>query len=113
MTINRHTPTPYWIDDDGFVAAGSGDSYVTVADVHCRPSADAGDEMEANAKFIVGACNAYHQLVEALDQLNEAAWALDAAIDGATDQFDDEVADLQRALKKVANVRRSAEGSAP
>jgi hypothetical protein len=51
-------------------------------------------------------------LREALAELVEAAWALDAAIDGVTDQFDDEIADLQRALRKAVRARRSLAGDA-
>ena len=47
-----HTPEPWWLDDDGFIAAGSGDTYSTGADPHCRPSADYGEENEANARRI-------------------------------------------------------------
>lgn len=30
--MNKHTPGPWWVDDDGYVAAGSGDNYVTIAE---------------------------------------------------------------------------------
>lgn len=32
---SKHTPGPWWRDDSGFVAAGSGESYVTIADFDC------------------------------------------------------------------------------
>jgi hypothetical protein len=48
-----HTPGPWWIDDDGFVASGSGDTYTTIADPHCG-NQDI-DEREANARLIAKA----------------------------------------------------------
>jgi len=46
----KHTPGPWWIDNDGFIAAGSSDTYKTIADPHCmEPTADNMPEMEANA----------------------------------------------------------------
>jgi hypothetical protein len=65
MTFKSHSPTPYWIDDDGFIASGSGDTYITVADVYCRSRREAADEMDANAVFIVRACNAHDRLLAA------------------------------------------------
>ena len=62
---HRHSPTPYWIDDDGCIASGSGETYITVADVYCRPAVEAAEEMEANAEFIVRACNAHYPLLAA------------------------------------------------
>jgi hypothetical protein len=69
MTDSVHTPLPWWIDDDGFIAAGSGDDYQTVADPHCRPTVDYGDENGANADFIINACNNYYQLLETLKKI--------------------------------------------
>jgi hypothetical protein len=79
-----HTPEPWWIDDDGFIAAGSGDTYCTVADPHCRPTADCGEENDANARRIVAAVNACEGLsTEALEQgvVAELLEALQAASD--------------------------------
>lgn len=45
---DKHTPGPWWIDDDGFVAAGSGDTYATIADFDCSGDIDPC-EREANA----------------------------------------------------------------
>ena len=66
MTGTAHTPLPWWIDDDGFIASGSGDDYQTVADPHCRPTVDYGDENGANADFIMRACNSHHDLLAVL-----------------------------------------------
>jgi hypothetical protein len=52
------------------------------------------------------------RLTRAFDNLVEAASALDAAMDGATDGFREEVAHLRRALKKAATVRAPGEGGA-
>jgi hypothetical protein len=64
----QHTPVPYWVDDDGFIAAGHGDDYQTVADPHCRPTVDYGEENDANAVFIVRACNHHLELLTALER---------------------------------------------
>jgi hypothetical protein len=110
---HRHSPTPWWIDDDGCIAAGSRDSYVTIASVRYPACRSALPTMRANAEFIVRACNAHDRSVQALHQLTAAAFALDAAIDGVSDQFDDEIAALRRALKTAARVRHLLERSAP
>lgn len=63
-----HTPGPWWIDDDGFVASGNGETYVTVADSHCN-NQDI-DEREANARLIAAApalLTALAELVGALE----------------------------------------------
>lgn len=49
-----HTPGPWWRDDDGFLAAGSGDTYVTIADFDCSDDIDA-DEREANKSLAMAA----------------------------------------------------------
>ena len=64
-------PLPYWVDDDGFIAAGHGDDYQTVADPHCRPTADYGPENDANAAFFVHACNHHYELLIALERAFE------------------------------------------
>jgi hypothetical protein len=82
LAASKHTPEPWWLDDDGFIAAGSGDTYCTVVDPHCRPTDNYSEENEANARRIVAAVNACQgistkaleqgvigQLVEALDYL--------------------------------------------
>ena len=48
-----HTPGPYWRDDDGFIAAGNGESYVTIADCDCS-DIDI-DEREANKRLFIAA----------------------------------------------------------
>jgi hypothetical protein len=53
------------------------------------------------------------QFTRALDDLVEAASALDAAMDGATDGSREEVAHLRRALKKAAPVRAFGKGTVP
>lgn len=55
----EHPPEPWWIDDDGFVCAGTGDDYVTVADTHCTDPAmlDTGT-MDQIAERIVACVNA-------------------------------------------------------
>lgn len=50
----EHTPGPWWRDDDGFVAAGFADTYVTIADFDCCDSIDP-DEREANKTLAIAA----------------------------------------------------------
>jgi hypothetical protein len=49
----QHTPGPWWVDDDGCIAAGSGESYVTVAQ-GLAPSDDL-DEITANLTLLAAA----------------------------------------------------------
>ena len=84
-----YTPEPWWIDDDGFIAAGSGDDYSTVADPRCRPTADYGTENEANARRIAAAVIACEGIsTEALEQgaVSELREALDYLLEQTVDQ---------------------------
>ena len=66
--MSRHTPGPWWRDEDGFIASGSGDTYRTVADPHCMtPNPDNVYEMDANARLIAKA----PELVKAIADLFE------------------------------------------
>ena len=70
----RHTPGPWWPDDNGCLAAGSGDTYVTVADFNCglpdaeregnRALAIASLEMLDALKAVVEADRLYNQAME-------------------------------------------------
>jgi hypothetical protein len=53
MMCNSHSPGPWWVDDDGFIAAGSGDNYVTIAE-GLAPSNDL-DEITANLALLAAA----------------------------------------------------------
>jgi len=55
-----HTKGPWWTDDDGCVASGSGDSYVTVAD--CRVAGTVALEQDANARLIAASPTMYEAL---------------------------------------------------
>jgi len=74
---DKHTELPWWVDDDGFVASGSGDTYVTVAETHCTNDLDTG-EMDANAEFICLAVNNHARLVQALKDLHACHRAFSA-----------------------------------
>jgi len=69
----KHTSGPYWRDDDGFIAAGSGDTYVTLADFDCSNDIDI-DEREANKDLFIAApelleaCKEAHSLIHDLNQ---------------------------------------------
>lgn len=49
----KHTPEPWYRDEDGFIASGSSDTYVTIADPNCSDMDI--DEREANASLIAAA----------------------------------------------------------
>ena len=63
--LEAATPGEWWEDDDGFVAAGHGDSYRTVADARC----DVAPFSDANTEFIALAHNLMPQLLEAVELL--------------------------------------------
>ena len=49
----KHTPGPWWVDDDGFIASGTDETYRTIADPRCS---DMDSEThEANARLIAAA----------------------------------------------------------
>jgi hypothetical protein len=75
----KHTATPWYRDEDGFIAAGSSDTYVTVADANCS-DIDI-DEREANTDFIIKACNNHYELLEALKQLEDVISGIEAEAD--------------------------------
>ncbi len=50
--MTKHTPRPWWIDDNGFIVSGSGDTYLTIADPHASNDIDPC-EIEANARLMV------------------------------------------------------------
>ena len=73
----KHTPGPFWRDDEGFIAAGADDTYVTVADCDC--SIDIGlTEREANKTLFIAAL----ELLAALELVKQAC--LFADDDGQT-----------------------------
>lgn len=65
--MSKHTPTPWGVPDGGTQPT------ITTADEskHIATMADTGDEMEANAAFIVRAVNCHEALVAALKGLVE------------------------------------------
>ena len=73
-----HTKGPWWRDDDGFIAAGSGDTYVTVADFDCGSDIDIA-EREANKTLAIAAPD----MLAALRAQEEAS-AHAAAVSAAT-----------------------------
>lgn len=71
----KHTPGPWWIDDSGFIAAGSSDTYKTIADPRCmEPTPDNMPEMEANARLIAAAPEMAHFIVEMADRYPNSEW---------------------------------------
>lgn len=61
----KFTPGPWWVDDDEMVAAGSGDSYVTIADPHC--SKIDPDDRTANANLISAAPEMFDAIMMVFD----------------------------------------------
>lgn len=79
--MSKHTPGPWWHDDDGFVRADVGTSgdfvySAPVADPHATKDIDP-DEREANAHLIaaapdlLAACEAVLPIIESLDSAKE------------------------------------------
>lgn len=64
-----HTPTPWRLDRSGSYAHKD---VVTDTDLICRAFSDQGINGDANAAFIVRACNSHAALVEALSNLTAA-----------------------------------------
>lgn len=58
-----------WRDDDGFIANGHGDDYQTFADTNVN-DLDI-DDRERNTEFIITACNSYHDMYEALKEIEQ------------------------------------------
>lgn len=80
MNTPNHTPLP-WVAEEGFVYAGN----LRIADCFCDDQPDLPPETEeANAAYIVTACNAYPELVRERDALLQAA--RDAAAKDAVDK---------------------------
>jgi hypothetical protein len=114
-----HSPEPWWIDDEGFIAAGSGEPYATVADPQCRPTADCGEENEANGRRIVAAVNACRGLsTGALEQgvvgeLREALGCLLDQIDtlkGESSCIDEDILKGEPYAAARAVIARAAAG---
>lgn len=69
MTQQKHTPTPYFTDGKR-IWKDCGAYKSAIADVHQSGTPeDAKSIQESNAAFIVRACNAHDELVEALEKL--------------------------------------------
>ena len=68
--LEAATPEEWW-EDDGFVAAGHGDTYRTVADARC----DVAPFSDANTEFIILAHNLMPTLLEAIDLLETVSSA--------------------------------------
>lgn len=96
QTEVKHTPLPFWRDDDGFIASGSDDTYTTVADTNVN-KLDI-DEREANTDFIIRACNSHYTLLEALKKLTKTV--NNYAFEGLT-QLDAAVSNAQKAIKQA------------
>lgn len=92
---NNHTPGPWWRDDDGFIASGSDETYITVASPNCSEDIDI-DEREANARLIAAAPS----LLYALEQLHAHHRAFSSSEDWTT--LDDEARELAKSAINLA-----------
>ena len=96
VAFGAATPGEWWEDDDGFVAAGHGDSYRTVADARC----DVAPFSDANTEFITLAHNLMPQLLEAVVELGRFVEYLGVAgCDGAYDR------EIERAVNLLENLK--------
>ncbi len=95
---NNHTPGPWWVDEDGYIAAGGGDDYVTIAEI--LGANDEIDVIRANAALIAAA----PELLDALQEILQITEYLapekfdDAAHQGA---FDATLARARAAISKA------------
>ncbi len=64
-----HTKGELWIDDDGFIAIGSGDNYQTFAEIDSRFYAA---EKEANKDEMVLRWNSYKRLIDSNRELKNS-----------------------------------------
>ena len=115
----RHTPLPWVANDAGLIFGQIADHeheapFVadTIGDRDRQAFGILTDAECANTALIVAACNAHHALIAALCRLMDAGAALDAALDGTTDQFEAEIADLQGAMKSAYAALMLAKGGA-
>lgn len=91
----RQTPGPWWLDEDGCIAAGSGDSYKTVAQVL---DTDNQSETQANRCLLATA-------PELLEMLGELILIVEYL---APEQFDDK-AHEQEFCGRIRRARELAE----
>jgi hypothetical protein len=87
----QHTSGPWWVDDDGFVASGSGDDYKTIADPRCMEPRGNEAEIDANADLIAAAPD----LLDALQNMLSCADA------GDMDSLANASADARAAIQKA------------
>ena len=88
------TPGPWWRDDDGFIAAGSGDSYVTIADFDCTKDLTI-DEREANKTLAI----AVHDLLAVLQEFTRDVEA--NTVDSTRQEWPDLYITYRKALKAI------------
>ena len=72
----NHTPTPWAVDSDNrFVVGPEGQS------IFSGLALDDNNESEANAAFIVKACNCHERLVKLLERVGALTYAHDLELD--------------------------------
>jgi hypothetical protein len=73
----QHTSGPWWVDDNGFIASGSGDDYKTIADPRCMEPRGNEAEIDANADLIAAAPDLLDALHDLMDQLEGVGIAIE------------------------------------
>ncbi len=68
--MTKHTPGPWWVDDDSCVASGHGDDYKTVAEVFRNDGIDTATR-KANADLIAAAPDLLEALKQLLNELHK------------------------------------------
>ena len=103
--MSKHTPTPWSVDDTRLgIMAGYQSIAQTFRD-RSKTIADREAEAQANAAFIVRACNAHEQLVEALKQTADTLWNLADKFplgSAVRNTLEDEYKAVMAALKEAA-----------
>lgn len=105
-----HTPTPWKYDGDGFdsiAAQECGTDGYTVMNEECLPICDMvncfeDDVCQANAAFIVKACNAHDELVEFIEEVSIAKLAFP---DDETQQLRQRKYFIERATAILSKVK--------
>jgi len=91
----KWTEGPWWLDDDHNIAAGSDDTYKTIADPRCMPPDGNEDEIDANADLMVAAPNGFEAASVAylaILQSPHNRWRVECGLDGTLSMLRDYIA---------------------
>lgn len=99
------TPEPWWRDDDGFIAAGSGDTYVTIADFDCSKDIDV-DEREANKTLCIMAPEMFKMCEKIKDWWEEHQYDFGVSDGEEYNVFDEEPCFVTEAKKFILKLNQ-------